>query len=293
VDRAYLGVRLEPAAEPLTPHQGPESAAPPAQGANPIEGALLQEVLAGTPAAAAGLQPGDAVIGLDGQPIRSAHDLTDWLDRLPAQSTVRLDVLRGRGPRPERLSLALQTSSRPDLVPPGASSPSGNSPEQSRLSGSGSEPRPARPSLTVVPTAAGVWPPDARVEPRAEPRATPSTPEHAQASGSNASGAGAQTPARLEPPAPAPTSTAAAAAPDLKSAQVEPPRGPEASVRASVPQPERSPVPVGAPQLQDLKPTIPQAVADRLDQLERRLEKLERHAPFRPEAPAASPIRTP
>ena len=98
VDRAYMGVRLEPAAEPVTPWQQPESGVPPAQGVNPTEGALLQEVLTGGPAAGAGLQAGDAIIALDGQPVRSPHDLTDWLDRLPAQSTIRLDVLRGRGP---------------------------------------------------------------------------------------------------------------------------------------------------------------------------------------------------
>ncbi|HKM55127.1 MAG TPA: trypsin-like peptidase domain-containing protein, partial [Isosphaeraceae bacterium] len=38
VDRAYLGVRLEPTAEPATPWQQPELGASPAQGVNPIEG---------------------------------------------------------------------------------------------------------------------------------------------------------------------------------------------------------------------------------------------------------------
>ncbi len=93
VDRAYLGVRLETVAAAATPHQEPE--ADPKLASEPetvLEGALLLEVVAGTPAALAGLQAGDAIVAVDGQPVRSPQDLTDWLDRLPAQSMIRLDV---------------------------------------------------------------------------------------------------------------------------------------------------------------------------------------------------------
>jgi len=137
VDRAYLGVRLEPvsakgliALSESDPGSrpgaiDPRSEAMPTASASVVgepdeaavsaqEGAILRDVLTGTPAADAGLQPGDGIVALDGQPIRSAPDLTDRLDRIPARTTVLLDVVRGRGPRRLRLSLSLRTASRPD-----------------------------------------------------------------------------------------------------------------------------------------------------------------------------------
>ena len=139
VDRAYLGVRLEPVSaadsivlsdsdqRPGRKAIAPRSDATPelatqiavdsdeASTAFIQEGAILSEVLAGTPAAEAGLLPGDGIIALDGQPIRSALDLTDRLDRIPARTTIALSVIRSRGSRQQRISLSLRTASRPEL----------------------------------------------------------------------------------------------------------------------------------------------------------------------------------
>ena len=71
-------------------------------------------MLAGTPAASAGLKAGDTIVAVDGHPVRSSHDLTDRLDRLPSQAAIRLDVIRGRGPERRRLNVELRTCSRPD-----------------------------------------------------------------------------------------------------------------------------------------------------------------------------------
>ena len=113
VDRAYLGVRFEPLSpSTLTAvsisEQAPELTATTPNsavkvhsgeahvrdsetaGVTSVEGAMLREVLANTPASQAGLQPGDRIIELNGQPIRSAHDLTDRLDRISARATVML-----------------------------------------------------------------------------------------------------------------------------------------------------------------------------------------------------------
>ena len=79
-----------------------------------LEGAILREVLSDTPASQAGLRPGDGIVELDGQPIRSAHDLTDRLDRIPARATILLGIVRDRGPRRQRLSISLCTASRPE-----------------------------------------------------------------------------------------------------------------------------------------------------------------------------------
>jgi serine protease Do len=137
VDRAYLGVRLEPVRatgiiaismseqrlDPTTiipasasAPDSPKSISvdPDGAKASALEGAVLREVLAGTPASRAGLRPGDCIVELGGQPIRSAHDLTDRLDRIPARATILLVIDRKRGSGRERLSLSLRTASRPE-----------------------------------------------------------------------------------------------------------------------------------------------------------------------------------
>jgi S1-C subfamily serine protease len=238
VDRAYLGVRLKPAIQ---------AAASPAPAAEPgheltnrgiatrqpaeddlIEGAFLREVLPGTPAAVAGLRSGDAVVALDGRPIRSPSDLTDWLDRIPAQGTIRLDVVRGRGPDRHRLSLTLQTSSRPDAGFP-----------------------------TTRSTTIG----DQR----------PSGPPQVAAS-AEAPSPGPSAPVGSTRPDPAVTVTPTASA-DAKTGP--PPHGVDP---VSIPRPSRSPLrtPVAPPQAEELKLTLPRVVTERLEELERRLQTLER-----------------
>ena len=153
VDRAYLGVRLEPMERPLrsgsaTSHatgQPSEAVTEPPM----IEGARLQEVIVGTPAARAGLMAGDLIVALDGQPVRSSHDLTDRLDRLPAQTSIRLEVIRTRGLSTQRINLVMQSISRPDPGPPLVHSPapSQSQPEPGEPGSSSS------PAVVVVPTA--------------------------------------------------------------------------------------------------------------------------------------------
>ena len=117
VDRAYLGVRLEPATGTTIPRDTSTTGSVDVTEEMPfLEGAILLEVLAGTPAAAAGLKAGDTIVAVNGQSVRSSHDLTDRLDRLPSHASIRLDVVRGHGPGPDqqRLTMELRTSSRPD-----------------------------------------------------------------------------------------------------------------------------------------------------------------------------------
>ncbi len=83
VDRAYLGVRF-----------GPEAAAP----AAPSPGVEVTEVLEGSPARRGGLLVGDRIVGFDGRPIRTLDDLTDRLDRTPADAEVVVDLHRPGSP---------------------------------------------------------------------------------------------------------------------------------------------------------------------------------------------------
>ena len=91
VRRGRLGVEIQD----LTPDLADTFDTPAAGG--PLEGALISKVLSGSPAASAGLRPGDIVTGIDGQPVRTAGDLRNRVGLLPVGTDVRLEVLRGNG----------------------------------------------------------------------------------------------------------------------------------------------------------------------------------------------------
>jgi serine protease Do len=214
VDRAYLGVRLEP----LSPStlaavlkSGKHSAVTvqsgdarfrdfEAGGVTTDKGAMLREVLADTPAAQAGLRTGDRIIELNGQPIRSAHDLTDRLDRVSARVTIMLGIVRAVGPQQQHLSISVCTASRPD-----ARQVSGAAP-----------PAPLFMASSVSATAANLPSVNGQVSTSAHPK------------------------------------------PEIQTG---------------------GPVRLPSPQPDDLRLTLPRAVVERLEKLERRLEKLEAFAP--------------
>jgi 2-alkenal reductase len=64
------------------------------EGLNIIYGALLQDIVPGTPAAQAGLRPGDVVVAINGQMIDDRHPLVSELLEYVAGETITLDVLR-------------------------------------------------------------------------------------------------------------------------------------------------------------------------------------------------------
>ncbi|MBS0569806.1 MAG: Do family serine endopeptidase [Proteobacteria bacterium] len=66
----------------------------PALGVDAGSGAVITRVRSGSPAAAAGVAPGDVVTALDGKPVRGAGDLMNAQGILPIGSQVTLDVLR-------------------------------------------------------------------------------------------------------------------------------------------------------------------------------------------------------
>jgi S1-C subfamily serine protease len=87
----YLGVRVASVNEvPFSVRQR--------LGALPEEGALVLDVLAGSPAAEAGVRPGDVVTRLDDQPIASASDLVAAISRQPIGGQVELALVRGGQP---------------------------------------------------------------------------------------------------------------------------------------------------------------------------------------------------
>ncbi|MBN1220378.1 MAG: trypsin-like peptidase domain-containing protein [Anaerolineae bacterium] len=64
------------------------------EGLSITDGALLHEVIPDTPAAQAGLRPGDVIVAINGQMIDERHPLVSLLLQYVAGETITLDVLR-------------------------------------------------------------------------------------------------------------------------------------------------------------------------------------------------------
>lgn len=101
VSRGYLGVRPQTLTEDLKD----------ALGLDPdLEGVLVPEVIAGTPAAEGGLENGDVILEVNGEPVENAIELTRRIGAFPPGERVRMTVLRDGDERTVRIRLA----ERPD-----------------------------------------------------------------------------------------------------------------------------------------------------------------------------------
>jgi S1-C subfamily serine protease len=102
VHRAYLGIAGEPRAVP--PWVARE------QGLDRPSGVGVVQVTPGSPAARAGVRPGDTVVALDGTSVANVDDLHRLLSRMAIGARVRLGVVRGSA----RLELTAALASPPD-----------------------------------------------------------------------------------------------------------------------------------------------------------------------------------
>ncbi len=112
IDRGWLGVYIQPMTEDLAKALGLDRA----------RGALIAQVQDGSPAAKAGLKPGEVVLSIEGKPVDQSRDLarlvaeikpgtdaklTVWRDKTEVTVTVKLEQLkaeeseRGSAPRSE------------------------------------------------------------------------------------------------------------------------------------------------------------------------------------------------
>jgi serine protease Do len=86
VTRGYLGLHLAPTFEANDALK---------LGLNNANGALVETVYAGTPAASAGLKEGDVILQLDNTTIRNENQLINIVSAMPIGQKVRLQVWRG------------------------------------------------------------------------------------------------------------------------------------------------------------------------------------------------------
>ncbi len=84
VTRGWLGVTIQPVTPALAKSLGIEG----------TDGALVADVAEGGPAAKAGLQAGDVIVGLDGKPVEKSGGLPTLVSGLKPGSTAKVEVVR-------------------------------------------------------------------------------------------------------------------------------------------------------------------------------------------------------
>jgi Do/DeqQ family serine protease len=96
VSRGYLGIMIQPLTNDLaTAFSLPSSA-----------GALVGDVTADSPAARAGIEKGDAIVALNGQPVADYQDLRLRVSQIAPGTRVTLDLFRGGQKRQVTVTLA-------------------------------------------------------------------------------------------------------------------------------------------------------------------------------------------
>jgi serine protease Do len=97
--RGYLGVGLQPVDEDVAP----------ALGIAKDSGEIVRSVVAGGPGARAGLQQGDVIVKVNGQPVTPDQTVSYLVANTQAGSRVPLEIIRGG----KRATLAVQVGERP------------------------------------------------------------------------------------------------------------------------------------------------------------------------------------
>lgn len=115
VTRGWLGVSLQDVTPELSAALGRKDA----------KGALIREIIPGTPAALAGLQGGDLILDVNGRPVRSSAELSRAVAALPPRSVAKVRVLRDRAERIVNVTLGVrderaEVASNEPSVHPGA-----------------------------------------------------------------------------------------------------------------------------------------------------------------------------
>jgi serine protease Do len=112
VTRAWLGVQVQPITSGIAESLGMKKAA----------GALVDEAEPDTPAAKAGIQPGDVITAVNGNAIKDSRALAREISAMAPKSSVKLDILR----KGEAKTIAVTLATMPNQMPKQANA---NAPE--------------------------------------------------------------------------------------------------------------------------------------------------------------------
>jgi serine protease Do len=99
VNHAYLGVKVQPVSTDIADSLGMKDA----------KGAIVDQPMAGSPAAKAGIKAGDVITAVNGKKIKDARDLARTIGLMAPDTTVKLDVLHNGEHKTLTVTLAKQT----------------------------------------------------------------------------------------------------------------------------------------------------------------------------------------
>ncbi len=102
VKRGYLGVEIQAVNQEMAESIGLKNAS----------GAIVDQVNPGTPAAEAGLKPGDVITKVNGEPVKDASELTIRIGSLKPGDKVQLTYLRNGADKTVDVKLASQTNEK-------------------------------------------------------------------------------------------------------------------------------------------------------------------------------------
>ena len=102
VPRGYLGVNIQPFTQAMAESVGVKNAG----------GAIVDETMPGTPAAEAGLKPGDVITKLNGKDVKDAADLTLRIGSFKPNDKVELTYLRNGEEKTAQVTLADQKNEK-------------------------------------------------------------------------------------------------------------------------------------------------------------------------------------
>ena len=75
-------------------------------GLREVRGVVVEKVIDGSPAAAAGIQPGDVIVAFNGEPVTSSRKLTRLLSEVSPDHTAKIVVVRGGSEREVPVTVA-------------------------------------------------------------------------------------------------------------------------------------------------------------------------------------------
>ncbi len=111
VKRGYLGVMIQP----LTPEAAKEL------GLHNVSGAIVSQVFKDSPAAKAGVKPGDIIISVNGKPVHTSSDLPYIISSMRPGTKVKLGIIRNK----KKMTLEVTLGTRPSSSEMAAQSGSG------------------------------------------------------------------------------------------------------------------------------------------------------------------------
>jgi S1-C subfamily serine protease len=111
VSRGWLGVTIQPVTDELAQSFGLKSA----------RGALISDIMAGSPAEKAGIKQGDVIVRFGGKEIKDSRQLQMVVGDTPAGQKVPVEILRDG--KPQTLTVTLSSSDSAAAVKPTSTAP--------------------------------------------------------------------------------------------------------------------------------------------------------------------------